>query len=235
MLRAGRALAWTAAISVFVGAAWYGLAEEHITVDDPPAYDPEFSPVVNLQLYYDWFESTLVQERFYTAIAILGFACLVGVGLALRERFSRNEPRASVGMLGMTIGALLWILGNVLQLGAHRAIGKMAESGNALEPVNSIAFTFDTVDDWFELFAFAFLGIGVLSFTWEARRNSVRMSWMFLSLVLGVVLVALAIAYRSENGDLVDALLFLGGLVLLPAWLVWTAEAMLRPATSQVD
>jgi hypothetical protein len=60
----------------------------------------------------------------------------------------------------------------------------------------------------------------------------VRQSWTWLSVTLGVVFVALSIAYVSDNGDLIDALLFLGGPVLLPAWLIWTAEAMLRPAAS---
>ena len=234
MVGAGRLFAWVAAVSLFVAAVWYGLIEERITVDEPPTPDTAAGFETNLDSYYNWFESTLTQERLDGSIAILAIAALIVVGMALRDCLSREGPRAAVGSLAVTIGSLLWITGNVLQLGAHRAVGQMSESGNPIETVNSINFTFDTVDDSFELFAFAFLGVGVLGLAWEGLRIGERRSWVWLSGLTGIVLLVLSGAYAADNFDLVDALLVAGGAILLPAWLIWSAETVLRQRTPDV-
>jgi hypothetical protein len=227
MLDAGRLFAWVAAVSLFVAAAWYGLIEERITVDEPP-------PGATVDSYYQWFESTLTQERLDTAIGILAFASIIVVGAALRDRLSADGPRAAVGNIAVTVGSLLWIVGNVLALGGHRAVGKMSESGNPIEAVNSINFTVDTVDDSFELFAFAFLGVGVLALAWEGLRVGERRSWLLLSGLIGIVMLVLAGAYAADNFDLIDPLLVAGGAILLPAWLIWSAETVLRQRTPEV-
>jgi hypothetical protein len=71
--------------------------------------------------------------------------------------------------------------------------------------------------------------LGLLALAGEAMRQHLRQSWTWLSFATGVVFLVLAGACAFDNFDLVDALLFVGGLVLLPAWLIWTAEAMFRP------
>ena len=121
------------------------------------------------------------------------------------------------------------MVGNVLALGGHRAVGLMATHGNPIETVNAIGFTVDTVDDAFELAAFALIGAGVLAFGWLGLHDRMApMGWGWLSLAVGVVTLALSGAYAADNGNLVDLLLVTGGVVLLPAWLVWTARALRR-------
>jgi len=232
MSGAGRLFAWVAAISLFAAAAWFALIDKSISVDAEPTYDPSLSTGVNLSVYFDWFDTTLVQERIDTSIAILGFASLIVVGLALRERLTGHDARVAVGALAVTIGSMLWIVGNVLQLGGHRAVGLMSGAANPVEAVNSILFTIDTIDDWFELFAFAFLGIGLISLAWAQIRVREHRLWVWLSFLTGVVFLVLAGAYVDGNGDVIDPILVLGGMVLLPVWLIWTAERMLRPAKS---
>jgi hypothetical protein len=46
------------------------------------------------------------------------------------------------------------------------------------------------------------------------------------------VLLVLSGAYVDGNGDVIDPILVLGGMFLLPAWLIWTAERELRPGTT---
>jgi hypothetical protein len=230
--RAGRPFAWVAAISLFVAATWFALIDKNVSVGTEPTYDPSLSLSVNLSGYFDWFRTTLVQERIDTSIAILGFASLIVVGFALRERLGKDDARAAVGALAITIGSMLWIVGNVLQLGGHRAVGLMSGAANPVEAVNSIVFTIDTIDDWFELFGFAFLGVGLISLAWAQLQVSGHRLWVWLSFGTGAVLLVLSGAYVDGNGDVIDPILVLGGMVLLPAWLIWTAERELRASTT---
>jgi hypothetical protein len=41
---------------------------------------------------------------------------------------------------------------------------------------------------------------------------------------VGIVTLTLSAAYAAGDGDLVDLLLVTGGVVLLPAWLVWSGD-----------
>jgi hypothetical protein len=52
--------------------------------------------------------------------------------------------------------------------------------------------------------------------------------WGWLSLAVGVVTLTLSGAYAAGDGNLVDLLLVIGGVVLLPAWLVWTGRLLRR-------
>jgi hypothetical protein len=78
----------------------------------------------------------------------------------------------------------------------------MATHGNPIETVNAIGFTIDTIDDAFELTAFALIGAGTLAFAW--------------------------VALHDRRADLVDVLLVTGGVVLMPAWLVWSGRLLRR-------
>ena len=58
MARAGRPFAWVSAASLFIAAVWYALISQHISVDDPPGLAE-----ATVEGYYDWFASTVTQER----------------------------------------------------------------------------------------------------------------------------------------------------------------------------
>jgi hypothetical protein len=54
------------------------------------------------------------------------------------------------------------------------------------------------------------------------------MGWGWLSLAAGIFTLTLSAAYAVGDGDLVDLLLVTGGVVLLPAWLVWSGRLLRR-------
>jgi hypothetical protein len=222
MVRAGRLFAWLAAVSLFVSAVWYGLLTEEITVDDRADSAP--TP----EGYYEWFSTTVTQERLVGALAVLGVACLIVVGWALRERIAPDGGRAGVAALAITTGSLLWIVGNIVDLGGAQAVKDLTERGGAIESVTAVDFAVNEIDDAFELFGFAFLGVGVLALAWEAQRVAEHRPWTWLTVLTGLVVLVLSGAYAAKSWDLVDALLVLGGAVLLPAWLIWSAEGPLR-------
>ena len=180
--------------------------------------------------------TTLPQERLDAGIAIAGFLCLVPLAAFARDLLGRHRVLARIGAMALSTGALLWVAGNVLQLGGHRAVGLMATHRNPAETVNAILFTVDTIDDAFELAAFAVLGVALLALAGAAiggpiGNRAVSRAWCGYSLLLGVVLLALSGAYAAADGDLIDLLLVAGGALLLPAWLVWTG-CLLRNATA---
>ena len=222
-------LAYGAAAGLVVAAAWYGLISLHVTVAAPPAFDAAVPIGVMLHRYYAWFVPTLQEERIDTAIAIIAFVCLVPIASALRDRLGQASSLTRIGATGVAVGALTWVIGNVAALGGHRAVGLMATHGNPIETVNAIGFTIDTIDDAFELAAFALIGAGTLAFGWVAlhdRRAPRRWGW--LSLAVGIVTLTLSAAYAANEGDLVDLLLVSGGVVLLPAWLISTGRFLRR-------
>jgi hypothetical protein len=159
---------------------------------------------------------------------VLGIACLIVVGWALRERIAPDGGRAGVAALAITTGSLLWIVGNIVDLGGAQAVKDLTERGGAIESVTAVDFAVNEIDDAFELFGFAFLGVGVLALAWEAQRAAEHRPWTWLTVLTGLVVLVLSGAYAAKSWDLVDALLVLGGAVLLPAWLIWSAEGPLR-------
>jgi peptidoglycan/LPS O-acetylase OafA/YrhL len=222
MVRAGRLFAWLAAVLLFVSAVWYGLLSEEITVDD------RADSASTVEGYYEWFSTTVTQERLVGALAVLGIACLIVVGWAVRERIAPDGGWAGVGALAITAGALLWIVGNIVDFGGAQAVKDLTERGGSIEPVMAIDFAVNEIDDAFELFGFAFLGVGVLAMAWEALRATERRPWTWLTVLTGLVFLVLSGAYAAQSWDLVDALLVFGGAVLLPAWLVSSAQGPLR-------
>lgn len=224
MIRAGRVFAWVFALGLFVSGVWYGLILQNVTVSDEPSFGPGTPRDQVLRGFYDWFLSTLTQQRLSGVIAIVGFVALIGVSIGLREVFGRERPLSVIASSAITLGSLLWITGNLLQLGGHRAVEIMARVNTDLVPANAVHFTVDQIDNAFELSAFALIGVGAIAFAVDAIRTAVLPKpWGWLTLLLGTLLLLAATAYAFDNGDLVDALLLIGGVVLAPIWGFWLA------------
>jgi hypothetical protein len=228
-----RLVAWGGALAFVVSAAWYGLAVQGITVASAPRL-PSNQPVSEQErTYFDWLVPTLHQERLYTSLAIVGFCCLTGAAMLMP---GRPEVRSGGVLARAAIGAGsgLWVVGNVFQLGGHRAVGLMVTHGAPLRTVNSLDFTVDTVDEAFELAAFALLGAGMLVLGWFAMTGASRaLTWGRYTCVVGLVLLATSISYAVDNGDLTNVLMLAAGVVLVPIWLVWSSRPADRQAGAQ--
>ena len=213
----GAIVGWIGAIAFAVSGLWFGAIAMHLSVAEPPA--GEAGPVA----YFTWFVTTLQQERIDTSIAIAGFACLIVLArlVATRDRRDRVQAGAAV----MSLGAAIWIVGNILQLAAHRAVGLLATHNNPLGTTNSIAFTADMIDDGFEMAGFAVLAVG--AFLLAGRAAS--LGWRRMTIALGAVCALLAVAYITGPDALVDGALVFGGLAVVPIWLVWTGGTLDGP------
>jgi hypothetical protein len=224
-----RLVAWGGALAFIVSAAWYGLVVEGITVASAPKL-PSNQPVREQErTYFDWLVPTLHQERLYTSLAIGGFCCLVGAVMLMPRRPGVRSGSAVAAAAAVGAGSGLWVVGNIVQLGGHRAVGLLVTHGAPLRTVNSLDFTVDTVDDTFELAAFALLGAGMLLLGWSAIRGpSAARTWGRYTCVLGLVLLATSVSYAVDNGDLTNVLMLAAGVVLMPIWLVWSARPVDR-------
>jgi hypothetical protein len=217
------AVAHAGAAAFLVAAVWYALVVAEVTVASEPRPQPGQAQQEWFHAYYAWFASTLRQERYYTGAAIVGFLSLMVTAAFVRNAFGRRQPFASVGAQMMGAGVLLWVVGAVVSVGGHRAVGLMTGRGDPIETVNSITWTIDTINDAFELAASALLGAGLLALAWVGMRAGSRgPAWSRYTLAVGLVLLATAGAYAAQSFDLVDVLLVAGGAVLLPLWLFWT-------------
>jgi hypothetical protein len=216
-----RNIAYVAAVAFAVAAGWYALVAEHVTVAAPPAPVPGQPLDAALHRDYAWFVTTLPQERLNTAIAIVAMLSLAAVGA-----FLGRLPGYTV-----RLGAVVWTIGHVLQLGGHRAVGLMATHRNPIETVNAINFTIDTITEVFELTAFALIGSGLLGLAaMTLRHGFASRAWAATTAVLGTAMLALAVGYATGADDVVTWLQAGGGLLLLPTWLIWTARVDLRPS-----
>jgi hypothetical protein len=246
-------VAYAGAAAFVVAAVWYGLTARFTTLAKPPAFNPNAPLDADLHRWFNWFVTTLPQQRLDTGTAIAGFLCLVPLAAFARDLLGRERLLARLGAAAMPAGALLWVAGNLLQLGGHRAAGMMATHHNPIQTVNAIMFTVNTIDDAFELAAFAVLGVALLAFAGAAGAavdgpigiggRVVSRAWCGYSLLLGAVLLATGGAYAT-NDNLVDLLLgrrcptgtshlVPGGALLLPAWLVWTGRLLRTAHASQ--
>jgi hypothetical protein len=227
-----RAVAYLGAAAFAMGVIWFGLAEHGITEPSAPPAPPHQPAQDALRLYYQWMASTLPQERLYTALVILGFLCLAVVTAFVRDLLGRDCAGARTGTLLIAAGAVLWITGSVFQLGAHRAIGLMATHSNPIQTTNSIAFTAQTISQAFSLAAFAVMGAGLLLTAWHAAQALPRArGWAGFTALVAVFMLVIAWSYAAGLDDVNDVLLLIGGVVLLPSWLVWTGRAS-RSATA---
>lgn len=103
----------------------------------------------------------------------------------------------------------------------------MTNRGDPLETVRLIAWLIDDIDDAFELVGLAVIGTGFVALAWASMRSAARqVAWSCFTALVGLVLLATAIAYAARVFDLVDLLLVVGGVLLLPAWLVWTGRLL---------
>jgi hypothetical protein len=149
-------------------------------------------------------------------LSCLAFACLAAVAVCLGARLA--DDRSRVATTFVTIGASLWIVASVLQLGGHRAVGLLATHDNPIQPTNSIAFTIDVVNDAFQLAASVSIAVGLLVLT---RSVAGRMARSWIPAAAGILMLALAVAYATGPDAAVEGLLVVGGVVALPALLVW--------------
>lgn len=239
-VRGAAAVGYAAAAALATSAIWYGLLTAHVTVASPPVPAVNDSADASMYQYYQWFVTTLPQERIDSALAIAGMLCLGLVGVNLARRFARGLRAATIGAYALGVGGASWSVGNLVQLGGHRAVGLMATHGNPIETVNAINFTVDMIDDAFELAAVVLLGFGLLSFVSAAmrrpamrrpamrrpaiRRPALGSAWTTYTFGAGLAMLALAVSYVVGTDDVTAWLLVVAGAVVLPAWIVWTAR-----------
>src|SRR5262245_16928293 len=82
-------ISWVGAAAIFAAAVTYGLIEQRITVDEPPPWVADSSPesvAENLERHYAWVATTLTQERFATALLLVGLLCAAAVVLRAAAR-----------------------------------------------------------------------------------------------------------------------------------------------------
>jgi hypothetical protein len=219
-------LAYLGAAAFVAAVGWGALAAHGVTVAAAPQPGPGVPVAQGMRAHYQWLATTLPQERLYTSIAILGFLCAAGVAVAARDLLGRDRGPARAGAVLACAGVGLWIAGNVLVLGGHRAVGLMATHINPIQATNSIAFTIDMIGDSFALAAFALIGAGLLALAWAAAQaRLMHRAWAGYTAFLAALMLITAWSYAAGNGDLTDAMLLAVGLVLVPAWLVWTGRA----------
>jgi hypothetical protein len=223
----GSAVAHIGAAAFVIAAGWYILAIKGVTVAGAPEFSAGLSEQVKLRIFFRWVVSTLPQERLYTSIAIVGFLCLAATAISFRNSVSLGSSAALVGAFAVSAGSTLWIVGNVVQLGAHRAVGVMVtHPAGSLSNASDLLFTADLIDDAFEVTAFAVIGVGMLALAASAFGSSTNRFWMGSMIATGIVMLVTSIAYLADQGDLTDLLLLLGGVVLLPVWLVATGRLL---------
>jgi hypothetical protein len=188
-----------------------------------PRVDPTAPEDQQLHAYYTWLVTTLPQERLYAAVAIVGFLCLAGVAMSVRDLLGHDRALVRAGAAAIGLGSVLWIAATIFQLGGHHAIGLMATHTNPIETVASIAFTVDTAYAALALASFALIGLGMLAVataaaqTWPGHRG-----WVAATTLVGLLMLVIAWSYIADNDNVTDLTLVAGGVVALPLWLLWT-------------
>lgn len=219
--------AYAGAVAFLVAAGWYALVVAEVVVAPEPEPQPGQPREEWLQVYFDWFASTLADERLYGGAAIIGFLCLLATAAFLRDRLGQDSPLTRLGARVVVAGAGMWVVGSIAALGGHHAVGVMTERGDPLETVRLIAWLVDDVDDAFDLVGLAVIGIGFVALGWPPLRSAAHQpAWSRFTALVGLVLLATAAAYAARDFDLVDLLLVVGGVLLLPAWLLWTGRLL---------
>jgi len=221
--------AYMGAAAFAVAAAWFGLATKGVTMASQPVAATGASVETAQHQYFAWFVTTLNQERLYTGIAIVGFLCLAGTVAFVRDLLGRDRGVVRIAALAVTAGAILWIVGNVAQLGAHRAVGMLSTHAYTTETTSAIVFTFDTIDDAFEVASFAVMGVGLLFLARAAiRAGDAEQGWAWHTAILGIAAIGTVVSYLWPVGDLTDLLLIAIGVLLMPAWLIWSGRRLSR-------
>jgi hypothetical protein len=222
-----------AAVTAYAGAAafviagsWFLLVTKDLTVVPAPRIAPSMPAEQGMRTYYRWLATTLPQERYYVSIGIAGFACLAAAALSSRNLTDRDHALTRTAGLLVGAGSLLWITGSVLELGGHHAVGMMATHSNPIEFTNSIAFTVDMIAAAFAVAAFTALGAGMLAFAAAAAAKHTRYrAWLGYTIFTALAMLVTAGCYTAGNDNVLDLMLVADGVVLLPGWLIWTANA----------
>ena len=122
--------AYAGAAAFVIAAGWFWLATENVTTYPPPRIGPHVPALGGMRIYYRWQATTLPQERYYTVIAFLGFIGLaIAVGF-IRDVAARGRALSTTGAVLVGLGAATWVIGSILKLGGHRAVGLMAAHTN---------------------------------------------------------------------------------------------------------
>jgi hypothetical protein len=226
----GGAVAYAGAAAFVIGTVWNELVSKAITVTAAPQMTPRTPLAQRIHTYYRWWVTTLGQERLFMTVLIIGFLCLAAAALVIRDLLGRDRPLPRAGTTAITVGAVLWITGAVLQLGGHRAVGLMATHANPVLTVDSIAFTVDMIAQAFALATFAFIGAGLLAYARAAVQTHPQLRlWAGYTLVSAVFSLVIAVTYATDSGDTTDLLLLIGGVVVMPLWLIWTGRLARQP------
>jgi hypothetical protein len=223
--------AYLGAAALALGAGWYTLATKGVTVAAAPVVGPGVPQDRALRIDYRWLASTLPQERLYTALIIVGFAGLAVVAAQAWRLLGRECLLPRAGAIAIAAGAGIWVIGSLVELGGHRAVGLMATHANPIQVTNSISFTIDTINDAFNFAAFAFFAAGMAAFGWLAVRQG-RRAWAALTLAVAVVSALTAWALAAGNGDLTDLMQLIAGVIVAPAWIAWTGRLVTARAGS---
>jgi hypothetical protein len=221
----GLALGSVAGTALLAAGIWNALIQGHVTVPAAPSgIGPPVPPLQAMHAYYTWYAGTVGQQRADTVVAMIGVSGLALLADALRRRADADlVTRAACTAIGT--GSIVWLIGALIGIGGHRAVGLMAIHGNPVAGVNSIAFTVDVTADAFSAAAFillglAMVGIGVTPVPAGSRR------WTTLSTVTGLVSLVVAIGYLQGVDSVTTYVLGALAAVLLPAWLVWTGHIL---------
>ena len=215
--------AYLGAAALAAGAGWHTLAVKGVTVAEAPHIGAGVPEDRGLHIFYRWLVTTLPQERFYSALAIVGFASLAAVAAVAWQVLGRDRALARAGAIIIAAGAAIWVTGSLVELGGHQAVGLMATHHNPIRATNSIAFTIDMIGQTFALAAFAFICAGMLAFAWLAVRAG-RRAWAGWTLLLGLMCLVTAWSYAAGNGDVTDLMLLADGVAVTPLWMVWTSR-----------
>ena len=224
-LPVGLALGSVAGTALLAAGIWNALIQEHVTVAAPPSgIGPQVPPLQAMHTYYTWYAGTVGQQRADTIVAMIGVSGLVLLADALRRRAGADLlARAACTAIGA--GGIVWLVGALIDIGGHRAVGLMATHGNPIAGVNSIAFTVDVTADAFSAAAFILLGLAMVALGIAPVRAG-RPRWATLSTITGLVSLVVAIGYLQGIDSVTTYVLGALAAALLPAWLVWTGHLL---------
>jgi hypothetical protein len=223
-----RSVAYVGAVLFVLAAGWATLAKMGIIAASEPANRDDLTVAQNQLRYYRWFVGSLMQERATTILAIAAFGCLATTAIWL-ARGRRAEAATLFGAVATAGGAFLWVVGGVLLLGGHWAVGLLATHDYTTQMVSAVGFPIDQIQRGFEIAAFASIAVGLIVFAAPALRERERRAYTWFTMVTAGVALATAISVLPGTGDWYDVLVLMGGVAVLPIWLVWTARTAPMP------
>jgi hypothetical protein len=224
----GLALGCVAGTALLVAGAWNVLIQEHVTVASPPTdAGPTVPPEQAMHTYYTWYAGTVAQSRVDTVLGMIGVVGLVLAADALRRGIGDRDALTRAGCTGLGAGGIVWVVGQLVAVGGHRAVGLMATHGNPIDGVNSIAFTVDTTSDAFSAAAFLLIGLAMVAIGVAPVRSG-NARWAALTGLTGVVSLVVALGYVDGIDAVTTYVLGALAAVLTPVWLVWTGHLLDR-------